>query len=568
MGARAITLYVLFLSNIFHYLHSLPMAEMTEAPSTGHGNPIEVGSEAPPGIDPMYYALSLLRRRRLEECVAISSRSLATLVSSGNSAEKKACGQSPNDGHIERTATRFWSIQMKALAQQNWFEEIDVDDDGVNDVLLDGEQTVPSNATAVGTSLGGGQPPAAANPGKPPSRMSCGKGTMRPLSSRCGFARPGTHSARLGSSSMSPVTARLARVGTASLQSVPGGTHLDLQKLDVVKYVQDKPIVAKLLCDYLLHVAHRPRMVLELCNYILSQEEQRNWWWLSRLGQAHYRLGQLREAEQQFKSALALQENVMDVLRLAKVFVRMDQPLKALEVLSGASSKNVTDHHLRIAMARLYEELQDKEKSCDMYRRVLQLDSTNVEAIACIAAHHFYENQQPEVALRLYRRLLQMGVQTTELWNNLGLCCFYSSQYDIALSCLQRAAAVAPDDESLSDVWFNIGHVGIATGDLSLAERAFRVAVAANPQRAEALNNLAVLQLRAGNVEAAYSDITMALAVQPLQLESLYNAALIAYSSGFFEQAYAQLQRALDVCPDHPESVGLQAEIRKILAAP
>lgn len=40
--------------------------------------------------------------------------------------------------------------------------------------------------------------------------------------------------------------------------------------------------------------------------------------------------------------------------------------------------------------------------------QVLAYDATNVEAIACIAAHHFYTDQ-PEVALRYYRRLLQVG---------------------------------------------------------------------------------------------------------------------------------------------------------------
>ena len=67
----------------------------------------------------------------------------------------------------------------------------------------------------------------------------------------------------------------------------------------------------------------------------------------------------------------------------------------------------------------------------------LQLDSSNIESIACLASNHFY-NDHPEIALRLYRRLLQMGVNNTELWNNLGLCCFYCSQYDMTLSCFER----------------------------------------------------------------------------------------------------------------------------------
>lgn len=38
------------------------------------------------------------------------------------------------------------------------------------------------------------------------------------------------------------------------------------------------------------------------------------------------------------------------------------------------------------------------------YKDVLNYEAIDVEAIACIAAHHFY-NDQPEVALRYYRSL-------------------------------------------------------------------------------------------------------------------------------------------------------------------
>ncbi|CAN0396489.1 unnamed protein product, partial [Scytosiphon promiscuus] len=41
--------------------------------------------------------------------------------------------------------------------------------------------------------------------------------------------------------------------------------------------------------------------------------------------------------------------------------------------------------------------------------QVLCLDASNIEAIASLAANHFYGADQPEVALRYYRRLLQMG---------------------------------------------------------------------------------------------------------------------------------------------------------------
>ena len=53
-----------------------------------------------------------------------------------------------------------------------------------------------------------------------------------------------------------------------------------------------------------------------------------------------------------------------------------------------------------------------------------------------------------------------MGVYNTELYNNLGLCCYYAQQYDMTLTCFERALALA-DDDTLGDVWYNIGHVSL-----------------------------------------------------------------------------------------------------------
>ena len=65
------------------------------------------------------------------------------------------------------------------------------------------------------------------------------------------------------------------------------------------------------------------------------------------------------------------------------------------------------------------------------------------------------------------RRLLQMGVYNAELFNNLGLCCFYAQQYDMTLTCFERALSLA-DDQTLPDVWFNIGHVALVSSECSL----------------------------------------------------------------------------------------------------
>lgn len=65
--------------------------------------------------------------------------------------------------------------------------------------------------------------------------------------------------------------------------------------------------------------------------------------------------------------------------------------------------------------------------------------------------------------LLLLRRLLQMGVYNCQLYNNLGLCCFYAQQYDMTLSSFERALALVANDQEQADVWYNIGHVAVVS---------------------------------------------------------------------------------------------------------
>eukprot|EP00501_MAST-03F_sp_TOSAG23-6_P002059 GSMAST32.ASY1.ANO1.2150.1 assembled CDS len=112
--------------------------------------------------------------------------------------------------------------------------------------------------------------------------------------------------------------------------------------------------------------------------------------------------------------------------------------------------------------------LQNTEQSTILYKQILRVDvcfhdtfqkktislflqyfftiyAACIESISCLATNHFYSDQ-PEVALFYYRRLVQMNVNNAEIWNNLGLCCFYAAQYDMSLGCFQRALSMANDE--------------------------------------------------------------------------------------------------------------------------
>uniref|UniRef100_A0A6U4UEQ4 Uncharacterized protein n=1 Tax=Neobodo designis TaxID=312471 RepID=A0A6U4UEQ4_NEODS len=493
-------------------------------------------------MDPAFYALSQLRRRRLDKSIETAT----TLLE-----------RNPYDQQV-------WWIKARALTNKNWIDDTEMEEDGVAEVLLD------ENAVAAmprpGTSLQRPASTASRNGNRPVS------GAGRPVS---GFARPGSQAQRSGSragvdaafqgnrpGTSRPVTSsgRYVRLGTASMRSEEGGPFINAERLDFKKYAQRQPL-AKVLCDYILYHDHNPRRALELCAEATEVCKFNDWWWKARLAKCYYQLGLYRDAEKQFKSALKHDAHVVAILELAKVHYKLDQPLTAKDLFEKHAATNTTDIHLVLGIARTYEQLNDTDKSAEYYKKVLARDATSAEAIACLASNAFYDDQ-PEVALRLYRRLLQMGISNAELWNNLGLCCFYASQYDTALSCFERSLSLASDD-SMADVWYNIGQVAIGIGDLGLAYQAFKVSISIDANHAESFNNLAILELRKGNLDVARNNFAAAATAAPFMHEALYNGALLAFKLGEFQASFDQCNKALDAFPDHAESLELRKQLKQ-----
>ena len=123
----------------------------------------------------------------------------------------------------------------------------------------------------------------------------------------------------------------------------------------------------------------------------------------------------------------------LTVLQLSNIYNRLDQPINALNKYEEALASFPHEPQLMLAAARVHEALNQSARAVEFHKRVLALEASNVESLACLAAFQFYSDQ-PEVALRYYRRLLQMSVDSPALWNNLGLSCFHSGQFDMCLT--------------------------------------------------------------------------------------------------------------------------------------
>uniref|UniRef100_A0A914DA24 Tetratricopeptide repeat protein n=1 Tax=Acrobeloides nanus TaxID=290746 RepID=A0A914DA24_9BILA len=157
-----------------------------------------------------------------------------------------------------------------------------------------------------------------------------------------------------------------------------------------------------------------------------------------------------------------------------------------------------------------------------------------------------------------------MGVNNAELYMNIGLCCFYCQQLDLAIACIDQAHAIATDDVQ-ADLWYNTAHIALANGDIKMADRCLRLALAANPEHAESMCNLGILKMREGKVTQARNWFHSASNKGPHLFEAHFNLALLCYQMGLYEEAYTYAKKSIEVFPEHVYSKNLCEHIEKLL---
>ncbi|KAJ3105780.1 Cullin-4B [Phlyctochytrium planicorne] len=467
----------------------------------------------------------------------------------------------------------------RSLAALARIDDLEFDLDTV-DQELDGiaETSLPRPSTSikrVATAQNRSQDPAAA----------ASSFSVRPLSGRgrvvTGYARPLTSTRdltgsdrslnRTGTGRVTLSSAGRAGLMTPSLINEPGGPFINLDRLDLKKY-STKAVLSKALFEYIFDHCGDMKKALELASHALTSSNYKNWWWKLQIGRCFLRLNLFKDAERYLQSSLKEQviyfsvaqssnEHSKDMLitrqYLGKLFLKLGQTNSALQVYKEATEAFPYATAPLTRLARLHEEMYNLSMSITIYKKILSIDSSNVEALASLAANYFYDDQ-PEIALRYYRRLLQMGKEKcAEIWNNLGLCSFYSQQYDLAIPCFERALACSTNDQMLADVWYNVGHVACSTGDLDFAYKCFKICITCNSNHAEGWNNLGVLEVQmAKSMVTAQDHFLRSSTLSSYIYEPFYNLALthlhMALGTFVWSTAvnnYSQVDRLWSITP-------------------
>ncbi len=154
----------------------------------------------------------------------------------------------------------------------------------------------------------------------------------------------------------------------------------------------------------------------------------------------------------------------------------------------------------------------------------------------------------PAVDARLRARLdpARQGLALRNLAKTLS----WAGKHDEAAVLAQAALEVLGGADAESS--FVLGNAALHAGRWSEAAQAFRAAVLADPQRADAWLNLADAERRAGNAEAALQALDRTLALDPAQGQAHSLRALLLDERGERAGAVEAARRAVELLPGDP----------------
>jgi tetratricopeptide (TPR) repeat protein/2-polyprenyl-3-methyl-5-hydroxy-6-metoxy-1,4-benzoquinol methylase len=294
----------------------------------------------------------------------------------------------------------------------------------------------------------------------------------------------------------------------------------------------------------------------------------------------HHQAGQLLEAENLYRQAIAIDRNHFGSLHhLGIIGLQRGQPQAALEVLGRAIAINdrVPDCHYNLAFAlqalgrlneaarhyqlatRLKPDYVDAHMNLgNVLKRLGKLGDAAGSYERAIAlkpsaeAHYNLANVLPQLgrsdeAVSHYQRALALKPDFVGAHNNLANVLAAQGRSDEALSHFQRALELDPN---LVEAHVNVGTTLLQQGKVDAAAAQFERALGINADFADAHANLGNVFLARGRLDEAAEHFKRALALKPELVEAHNNLGIVLAAQGAYDQASRQFQLALAGKPD------------------
>ena len=178
------------------------------------------------------------------------------------------------------------------------------------------------------------------------------------------------------------------------------------------------------------------------------------------LGRLYKVNNDLRKAEEQFKIAVKLQPDSEEaVTTLALFYTEEGDSTRAAEVLSSVPDA-ARSAKLYSVLGYTYEQQKEYKKAIDAYRKAIELDRDNLDAIRGLA-QNLMNDGQTDAALEQYKIIADANPEDAQTYLRMAEIYRRQGKFDLALDNLKKAESMVQDS---MEVPYNIAAVYQAQG--------------------------------------------------------------------------------------------------------
>lgn len=196
----------------------------------------------------------------------------------------------------------------------------------------------------------------------------------------------------------------------------------------------------------------------------------------------------------------------------------------------------------------------------EAFQSALETEPDNVDALVHLANAYQYQYQaDPSAysgrladALDTIQRAEATAPNRASVHNTKGIVLYQLGDLQEARATLERAADLAASDDQLdnlerSTLQVNLGRVYRDTGELELAQQAFRRAVVLDPTSSTAHTNLGDMAYRLDDCTTAEYELSQAVNLDPTNLSAASNLGIVLFECGEVQASLPRLQQAVQM---------------------
>ena len=264
-------------------------------------------------------------------------------------------------------------------------------------------------------------------------------------------------------------------------------------------------------------------------------------------GMLHEASGEYGQALDQYTRVSEIEpRNTNDFIRIADVYDKQDFPDKALESFHHAVELDPTYYDPHEYLGVFYYHRGNYSEAANEFQQVISLAPGMYNAYTNLGAslEKLGRAAEAEKALRTSLALRE----TSRALNNMGSLLFSDRRFSEAISYLQRATALSPDDYvvmlNLADCLRDMARSREAKNDYEKAMELAMVELSQNPAEPQARASAGYFAARLGDTRRAQNEIQQALRLAPRNNTVIYRAILTYEALGLRQNALAILQGA------------------------